>query len=300
MGSKVSEVEKKLNKLSGYKNEIRRAYRNIKKFIQSEHYLKKAEALKLKSDPYLTQELFESVEAAKLHFNEQFQKLDEKTKEETYKNFLVDFAFNTTSIEGNTITLNEANRLLKENLTPKNRTLREIYDLKNTEKAFFGILESKEKISHEFVIRMHDQLLENIDPRKGYRTHDVKVTMSRFEPSPAAYIKIDMGILFKWLDKHEGRIHPLVLAGLFHQKFERIHPFSDGNGRTGRMLMNYMLLKSGYPPIIIKKSRRGDYLDALGVGNKLDLNETDQKYFKELIKYLAEELIGSYWNSFLV
>ncbi|MDP2909151.1 MAG: Fic family protein [Nanoarchaeota archaeon] len=299
LGSEASEVEQKLNKLSGYKDAIRKAYRNIKKFIQSEHYLKKAEALKLKSNPYISQGLLEEVEAAKLHFNEHFQKLNEKTREETYKNFLIDFAFNTTSIEGNTITLNEASRLLKENLTPKNRTLREIHDLKNTEKVFFQILDLKEKISHESVIRMHDQLLENIDARKGYRAHDVRVLGSRFEPSPAVYIKTDMDILFKWLDKNEEKLHPLALAGLFHQKFERIHPFADGNGRTGRMLVNYMLLRKGYPPIIVRKSRRADYLNALAQGNKLDLNETRPEYFKDLTEYLAEEMVHGYWNSFL-
>ena len=65
------------------------------------------------------------------------KKLDDKTIKETYKDFLIDFAFNTTSIEGNTITLAEVDRLLRENLTPRNRTLREIYDLQNTEKVFF-------------------------------------------------------------------------------------------------------------------------------------------------------------------
>ncbi|MBL7100650.1 MAG: Fic family protein [Nanoarchaeota archaeon] len=301
LGYDIQQVEKKIAKLPvRYKKDIRKAYRNIKKYIRSEHYVNKIKKLKLKKNPYIDKELLDETEAIKLHFNKEFLKLDDRTIQEAYQNFLINFAFNTTSLEGNTITLNETDKLLKENLTPKNRTLREVFDLKNTEKVFFEILDLKEKINHDLIIYLHDKLLENIDKRKGYRTHDIHVIRSHFKASPGIYVKTDMGLLLRWFAKYENKLHPLILAGLFHQKFEKIHPFPDGNGRTGRILMNYILLKKRYPPLIIRMSRRGDYLDALSEGDKADSNEINPKYFKKLIKYISEDLIAGYWDNFLV
>lgn len=301
LGKDVNKIQEKLDKLpKKYQKEIRKAYRNIKKHIESEYYLKKVRKFKLKGNEYLNKETIEQIEAIRLHYKKIFLKLDEMTKKEVFKSFLIDFAFNTTSIEGNTITLLEAHRLLTENLTPKNKTLREIYDLQNTEKVFFKILKSKSKINHKFIINIHDKLLENIDLRKGYRTHDIRVFRSKFSASPAKYIKIDMNILLNWLEKYEKKFHPIALVSMFHQKFEKIHPFSDGNGRTGRMLMNYMLMRKGYPPIIIRNSKRSEYLDALAKANDADLNNIDSKFYKEIINFAAEELIDNYWNNFLV
>src|SRR3989338_11103082 len=138
-----------------YRKELRDAYRNIKKFVEAEHYLKKIRKLKLRESPYLDKKTLEEVEAIRLHFNRHFLRKDKKSVLEAYKDFLIDFAFNTTSLEGNTITLPEAERLLRENLTPKNRTLREIYDLQNTEKAFFYIINAKNELGHELILRIH-------------------------------------------------------------------------------------------------------------------------------------------------
>ena len=301
LGSDPKKIESQLDKLPEiHKKEIRKAYRNIKRVVESEYYLKKAEEIKIKDSPHIDKELLQEIEATKIHFNENFLKHDKLTIQENFKSFLIDFAFNTTSIEGNTITLKEATKLLNEELTPPNRTVREIYDLQNTEKVFFDILNAKEKMNDAFIIKIHDELLKNIDQRKGYRTHDIRVFKGDFEASPVRYVRIDIKLLLEWYDKNKDKLHPLILAALFHQKFEKIHPFSDGNGRTGRMIMNYMLLKASYPPLIVKKARRNDYLSAMKEGNDAGIEETSPEYYHELVKYLAEEMISGYWNNFLI
>jgi len=297
LGSSLAEVEKKLNSLDKYQKEIRKSYRNIKKFIQSNHYLDLIRKKKLKKNEYIEKGLHEEIEAIKLHFNNHFLKLDSKTKEEAYKNFLIDFAFNTTSIEGNTITLKEAERLLQEDILPKNRTLREVYDLQNTEKVFFWLMKTKPKFDESLIIAVHDRLMENIDKRKGYRTHDIKVFKSRFEATPAKFVKTDMKLLMRLFKKH-SKMHPLVLAGIFHHKLEKIHPFADGNGRTGRMLMNYYLVKKGHPPMIVSKKKRSKYLEILSKADKAELTKIEAKHYKPLIKYFSEELIESYWQNY--
>jgi len=299
LGSNLSEVEKNLDKLPKYQQEIRKSHRNIKKFIQSNHYIKQIKELKLKKNDYLNKELLEQIEAIKLHFNKHFLKFDHLTIKETYEHFQIDFAFNTTSIEGNTITLQEAARLLKEDILPNNKTLREVNDLQNTEKVFFWLLEKRPAINENLIIKIHDLLLENIDVRKGYRTQEIRVFKSKFEASPAKYVAIDMKLLFDFINTNK-ELHPLVLAGIIHHKMEKIHPFADGNGRTGRMLMNYILIKNNYPPLIVPKKRRADYLKALSTADKANLKNKEAKYYQKLINYLAEEMVLSYWNNFNV
>ena len=295
LGDDINKVKKKIQELPAkYTKEIRKAYRTINRFIEANHYLDKIKSMKIKKNNYLTREILENIEACRLHWNKVFLKSDEKTKQEIFMNFLIEFAFNTTSIEGNTIKLAEARKLLTENLTPKNKTLREIYDLKNTQKVFFDFINNPEKkLNHELICKTHDELLKGIDERKGYRKQDVRVFKMNFKSTPAPYVLADMNLLIKWYNQNQNKLHPLVLAGLFHHKFEKIHPFMDGNGRTGRMLMNHILMSMGYPLLVIKSRQRQDYIRKL---NKAD-NNTEN--YKELVEFMAKEMTESYWNIFL-
>jgi len=267
--------------------------------LESNHFLEKVERLKLKRDIFLKDNTDE-VEACKLHYNGVFKKLDELTKKEILKDYVIEFAYNTASIEGNTINLGEARNLLNEGITPKDKTLREIYDLQNTEKVFFELLQSKlkEELNNNLIIDIHDKLLENIDNRKGYRTTDIRVVRSNFDASPGKYVKIDMDLLLKWLSANKGKLHPLVLAIIFHHKFEKIHPFMDGNGRTGRMIMNFILMKNNLPPTITHKKTREEYLEVMREADKIDLWKVNDKY-KNLISYVANEFVNTYWSIFL-
>ena len=297
LGSTIENARKKFSQIAKNKQEIRKSYRKINIFLEGEYYKNKIKKLKLKNDPYLKENLTE-VEACKLHYQKEFKKLDKLSREDILNNFSVELAYNTTSMEGNTITLEEAKRFFEEGKTPANRNLREIYDLKNTREVFFWLLNKKVEINNNLIINIHKKLLQNIDKRINYRTRDIKVFKSHFEASPGIYVKTDMDILLKWYKKNKNKLHPFVLASIFHHKFEKIHPFSDGNGRTGRMLMNYILLKTEHPPSVIYKKTKNDYLDALSSADSINLTETSEKY-KTLIKYLSDETIISYWNLFL-
>lgn len=298
LGNSIKDAKNALENLPKYRDQIRKAYKTINSFLESTHYLEKAGELKTKQNPFL-EPMQKELEACKLHYNQVFQKKNQLTKDEIIKNFIIEFAFNTTSIEGNTITLKQARNLLEEGLTPKNKTLREIYDLQNTEKVFLSLLEQSVDLSHEFIIATHKALMENIDNRTGYRTEDVRVFKARFKSTPAPYVKPDMDLLLKWYNSNKTSMHPFVLATVFHHKFEKIHPFMDGNGRTGRMLMNYILLRNSYPPNIISKKNRSDYLDTLSKADKNNLTETKKENYLPLIQFTAKELTRNYWNIFL-
>jgi len=294
---KIEDLEKKHGK------EIRKSYVIINKFLNTNYYLDKINKSKFKKDSYLSKEQLIEVEAIKLHFNSKFLKQNELTQKQAYGNFILNFSVNSTSIEGNTITLKEAGRLFRENIVPKNKDLREVHDLTNTKKTLEFLEGKKTKITLKFIEEIHDMLLDNIDDRKGIRTHDIRILGQPFKPSPARYIKSDMELLLRWYEENKEKIHPLALATFFHHKFENIHPFSDGNGRTGRVLINYILSLKKYPPLIISRKFRKEYLNAINKADKSikkSLIEIDMVHYKDLIKFIVSQFKLSYWDIFLI
>lgn len=297
LGSDINKVREEINNLTKYKFEIRKAYRKINVFLENEYYKDKIKSIKLKKDEFLGEKLIE-LESIRLHYLNNFKKQNKLTKKETLNNFIINFSYNTTSIEGNTITLKEVQNLLEEGKTPKDKTLREIYDLQNTQRVFEKLVDSKVKITHKFIEDLHKELMLNIDNRIGYRIKDVKVFRSHFESTPGSYVKSDMDLLLKWYNENLKKLHPFVLAVIFHHKFEKVHPFMDGNGRTGRMLMNVILMNNNYPPLIISRKDRSEYLDCLSSVDDINLMQIDEKYEK-LIRFVVSGMTNFYWNIFL-
>src|ERR1043166_199647 len=124
LGDSLEAVQRRLNNLPQYARQIRKTYKTLQHFIDFNRYAERVRASKPKADRFLGANLI-AVEASKLHYKEVFKKKDDLTQRDTLKQFIIEFAFNTTSIEGNTITLREARDLLEEGRTPKGKTLRE-------------------------------------------------------------------------------------------------------------------------------------------------------------------------------
>ena len=301
LGDNLSKID--INKLEKkYKTQIKKSYRTLKNFLDKNTYLEKVKKFKLKKDEHLSKEQQQEISAILLHYKSKFLKLDKLTQKEVFENFILSFAVNSTSIEGNTINLKEASELFTKKKIPKNKTLREVYDLENTKKIILFLKEHRPKININMIIKIHDNLLENIDKRTGFRTHEIRIFGQPFKPSPARYIKADIKILIDWYNKNKIKFNPLVLAILFHHKFEKIHPFSDGNGRTGRVLINHILDLAGYPPVVITKRFREDYISAMNNADKAlnkSLINTNPAQYKRLIDFSILEFKCSYWDIFL-
>lgn len=302
LGDDLSKIN--LDKLEKkYKTQIRKSYKTLKNFLDKNIYLEKTKKLKLKKDEYLSKEQQQEIKAILLHYKTKFLKLNKLTQEDVFSNFILSFAVNSTSIEGNTINLKEANELFTKEKIPKNKTLREVYDLKNTKNVILFLKEKSPEINSDLIIKVHDNLLENIDERTGFRTHEIRIFGQPFKPSPARYVKADINILINWYNKNKTKLNPFILAILFHHKFEKIHPFSDGNGRTGRILINHILDLAGYPPIIITKKFREDYIFAMNDADKAlnkSLTDISPEKYEKLINFSILEFKCSYWDIFLV
>jgi len=115
LGSNIEEAKKNFPNIAKNKQEIKKAYRRINLFLEKEYYRNRAKEKKLKKDLFLENSLID-IESCKIHFEKVFKKLDNLTQKEIIENFSIDYTYNTTSLEGNTITLEEAKNFFEENM----------------------------------------------------------------------------------------------------------------------------------------------------------------------------------------
>ena len=188
--------------------------------------------------------------------------------ENRYESFVSLFTYDSTNIEGNTLTLQETSQLLFENITPR-RSLREINEVINHKKAFDFILKNKTSLSKNLILQLHKLVVQNtlkpeLENQVGkYRTLQVYIRGTNWLPPKPEEVSREMGSLLSWYSKNKKVLHPLVLAAYFHAAFEAIHPFVDGNGRVGRLLLNLILHLHGYPMINIPNKDKYIYYNAL-------------------------------------
>jgi len=191
-----------------------------------------------------------------------------ETKENRYESFVSLFTYDSTNIEGNTLTLQETSQLLFENITPR-KSLREVNEVINHKKAFDYLLDIKEDLSKKLILKVHKLVVQNtLRPElKGqigkYRTLQVYIRGADWLPPKPGEVPKEMSYLLSWYSKNKKKLHPIILAAYFHSAFETIHPFVDGNGRVGRLLMNLILHKKKYPMINIPNKEKYKYYEAL-------------------------------------
>ncbi len=189
-------------------------------------------------------------------------------EESKYEAFVSLFTYDSTNIEGNTLTLQETSQLLFEGITPR-KTTREINEIINHKEAFDYILNFKGDLNKEFMLKLHELVVKNtlkedLKNQVGkYRTLQVYIRGTEWMPPKPKEVPKEIGQLLSWYTKNKKKLHPLILSAYFHSAFEAIHPFVDGNGRVGRLLINFILHKNGYPMINIPHKQKYLYYEAL-------------------------------------
>jgi Fic family protein len=185
--------------------------------------------------------------------------------EKLERDFELDYIYSTTATEGNTSTLAEVTRLLEDGISPKGRSLREVYEIRNYKDVLDYRKGFKKDLSMKFILRLHELIQRDIDQYTlgALRRIEVGISGSDTELVPAAFIEEELYKLLLWCSKEKDQLHPVELAARFHVRFENIHPFIDGNGRVGREIFNWTVTRSGYPPLNFNVMRRDEYLDGL-------------------------------------
>ncbi len=177
--------------------------------------------------------------------------------------------YDSNAIEGSTLTLRETVLVVKEGVTVGNgKPIRDIFAAKGYADGFDAIFEfvDKERPCDEELIQNFNRyvMIGALPQYCGlWRDHDVRVVGAAFKPVSWELVPSKMRELVEWYNK-EDCMHPIEKIAKFHAAFETIHPFADGNGRTGRLLLNYMLVREGYWPINIRYGEdRLNYYEAL-------------------------------------
>jgi Fic family protein len=192
----------------------------------------------------------------------------------------LEWTYHSNGIEGNTLTLRET-KVVLEGITVGGKSIREHFEATNHRDAILYVedIVSKEDALSEWQIRnIHGLVLKGIDDKEAgrYRSDNVVIAGASTTPPDFLHLPTEMTALIAWYET-AGAMHPVERAAELHTRFVKIHPFIDGNGRTGRLLLNFELMKDGYPPAIIRKEDRLTYYDALDVacigGDYSDITE---------------------------
>ncbi len=231
--------------------------------------------------------LFGRVDALKAELNKR-RPLTQGELKRFQEEFLVEFTYNSNALEGNTLTLRET-ALVLEGVTIDKKPLKEHLEAVGHRDAFLYVqqlVSDKVLISEKVVKDVHSLVLMGRPEDKGvYRSIPVRIMGAFHEPPQPYLVPVQMEQLVAG-QKTERR-HPIENAAVFHLEFEGIHPFIDGNGRTGRLILNLMLMQCGYPPINVKFTDRRRYHDCFDSFYK---EKTAAPIVTMVAEYLQERL----------
>lgn len=218
--------------------------------------------------------------------------LTEGEVQRLYEDFMIEYTYNSNAIEGNTLTLRETDMVLR-GLTIDKKPLKDHMEAVGHKDAFYFVVqlvEEKAELTEYVIKQIHSLVLADKPMDKGtYRKVPVRILGAHHDPVQPYLIESKMNdLLFDFKNDNSNIAHKLAL---FHINFESIHPFIDGNGRTGRLLINLELMKEGYPPIDIKFTDRKRYYDAFDAYHvKKDLSAMT-KLFAEYINARLDEYL---------
>lgn len=209
------------------------------------------------------------------------QKLREK--------FQIEMTYNSNAIEGNSLTLKETFLVINEGITIKGKPLKDHLEAKDHHVALeylYDLVDKDKKhtISEMLIRNLHQIIIQETDKEWAgrYRNANVIICGAKHTPPDALQVPQKMRDLITWLNTQKGKTNIIELSALLHHKLVHIHPFFDGNGRTARLTMNLLLMKAGYPLVIILKNDRKKYYDVL--------DKADSSKYESLVKFIAQSI----------
>ena len=206
--------------------------------------------------------------------------------------FKVELTYTSNAIEGNTLTRKETALVVEKGITVRGKTLQEHLEAINHAEAidFIKELVSKKRkdLTKREVLDIHALILKKIDDDNAGRYRNIEVRISGSNiilPDPIKVPEL-MEVFFNWLHS-KNMEHPAKIAADAHFKLVSVHPFSDGNGRTARLLLNLLLMQKGYPPALVRKEDRDLYIDSI---EKAQLSEDFDDYYKVIYRAIDRSL----------
>lgn len=204
--------------------------------------------------------LYQKLEKIKNVFQKEWKKLPESAKQREKEEIAIAFTYNTNAVEGSTITLEETREIIIDKTAP-NKPLKDIHETEAHFKVFLRMFDKQEKISKELLLKWHKGIFGETKSDIAGCFRDFSVRVGTYQAPDWRDVEKLMKDLFKFI--REAELNPVELAARAHYKFEKTHPFGDGNGRIGRLMMNHILWHRNYPMLIIEYTKRRAYYKAL-------------------------------------
>ncbi|KAL9978573.1 hypothetical protein ACROYT_G016106 [Oculina patagonica] len=184
--------------------------------------------------------------------------------------------YHSNAIEGNTMTLSMTRAVVETRMAVPGKSILEHNEVLGLDEALKYIngtlLQKQEKLSVDDILEIHRRVLGHAHPLEAGRFRNTQVFVGDHVPPGPMEVEKHMNEFNEWLLSREPEIlHPIEFAALAHYKLVFIHPFTDGNGRTGRLVMNSILMRAGFPPVIIRYQDRHDYYEYLNLANHGDV-----------------------------
>lgn len=230
----------------------------------------------------------ENIDKIKNNFSKEMKIMPDSAKQKELESFMIKFTYNTQRIEGSTLTLKETANLLEKGITPSQKPIRDVKEAEAHKIVFYNMLNYKKDLSLQVCLFWNKLLLEETkqDIAGKIRNHQVAISRSKFVPPMPAELDFLLKEFFDWYNKNKDKLHPIELAALVHLKFVTIHPFSDGNGRISRIMMNFVLKKHKFPLFNIDYEKRNSYYNAL---ERSQVKKQDNIFFQWSLKRYIKE-----------
>ncbi len=236
--------------------------------------------------------LLEQIDRTKAWIDERRPLAPEEVRElDAY--FRIGMTYSSNALEGNALTLSETKVLLEDGLTVGGKPLRDCYEAQGHADAYDFMLEAARNssfvLSEEVMLRLHRLFYRRVEPEEAgrYRSIQVFITGTDYVPPKPEDVPALMRDFAGTLADQRERLHPVRLAAFAHRRLVDIHPFTDGNGRTARLLMNLILVNRGYPVASIPPVRRLDYINALKAAQRA-ANPDDEPFVRLVAECVLE------------
>lgn len=238
-----------------------------------------------------------------------YRPINREQEERIMQKFRLDWNYHSNHLEGNSLTFGETKALILFGITAQGKPLKDHFEITGHDEAIKWVIEIVKKerpLTENFIRELHKLLLKESYQKEAITADGLPtkrwIEVGKYKSVPN-HVKTKTGEIFYFAKPEEtpalmsdlmdwynaeikkNDIVPILLAAQFHYKFIRIHPFDDGNGRTARILMNFILMKFGYPPVIIKTEDKDNYFAVLRLA--------DTGQIEPFIEYIAQNLIRS-------
>lgn len=245
------------------------------------------------TDTHLEPGLLERIERKKAQLDEK-RPLPETLVRRIQEEMRVSHTYNSNAIEGNSLTKQETKLVIEEGITIGGKPLREHLEATGNASAFDRIFQLAERdvpMDHVTIQEIHGMVVRGLQEDSGhYRVVNVRIAGAAKSPPDFSKVPAQMEALLKELKKPQ---HPILLSAQLHHGIARIHPFSDGNGRTARLVANLLLMRKGYPPVVLRKEDRKKYYACLAKADAGDITP-----FANFLAHSLDENLTLYLSSF--